>query len=166
MKIARLLGPLVLLPFAAPAAMLYKSVGPNGVVEFSDVPPPEHHMLVEERVLPSRPSIESAARSVQAGVANVASAAAAGMPYVLEDLEGAVARANAQLDLAEHALAEALRSMGSPLQGMHLKSAPGAGPESARIEFYRRNVQLARQNLLEILHARTSTPDVTSLASR
>jgi hypothetical protein len=164
MKLARALSLiLVLLPFTASATMLYKSVGPTGVVEFSDVPPGERNVVLEQRPVPSHDApLGAAARSV----ANVASAAAAGLPYVIEDMEGAVSRANAQLDLAEHALAEALRSLGSPLQGMHLKAGTLGSTESARIEFYRRNVQAARQNLLDVLHARPSAPQVATLASR
>jgi hypothetical protein len=61
-----------------------------------------------------------------------------------------VARANAQLDLAEHALAEARRTVneGDPLR---LVSTRMSRPDSERIDFYKRNVVVARQTLFEVL---------------
>jgi hypothetical protein len=72
-------------------------------------------------------------------------------------------RANAQVDLAEHALALARRSMWSELEGLRLNTHRATASEVERVEFYKRGVVAARQNLLEALRAR-STPTV--LASR
>jgi len=134
---------LVAASLGARAAVLYKSVSPDGVVEFSDILPDKNRLV--DRVQLS-----------QDGIPTTTPHAAPGPPTdPVVDMDGAVASASAQLDLAEHALAEALRALGSPLQGMHLKAGTLGSAETARIDFYRRNVQLARQNLLEVLHART-----------
>jgi hypothetical protein len=139
----------LLAPASGTCAMLYKSIGPNGVVEFSDVPPTDRSVVVESR--PIGQPREA-----------VASANPDGMP-LYED--GALARANAQLDLAEHALAEALRAIGSPLQGLRLSASRASPADLKRIDFFRRNVQLARANLLEVLRARQA-PEPQAIASR
>jgi len=142
---------LMLLPSAASAAVLYKSVAANGVVEFSDTPPEGKSAVVIQTGASSRASTSS----------TVASAGADGMP-IYED--GALARANAELDLAEHALAEALRAIGSPLMGLRLSTGRATAAELQRIDFFRRNVQLARTNLLEVMRNRAA--GVTRVASR
>lgn len=142
---------LTLVPSAASATVLYKSVGANGVVEFSDTPPEGKPSTIIQS--------GSSTRSSAAGTAGAAGSA--GMP-IYED--GALARANAELDLAEHALAEALRAIGSPLAGLRLSTGRATAADLQRIAFYRRNVQLARTNLLEMLHARG--PALTTVASR
>jgi hypothetical protein len=136
---------LAALPSAAMSAVLYKSIGPNGVVEFSDVPPTDRSQVVESRLMGSRSQ----------GALQLASADAGGLP--IYDNSGALARANAELDLAEHALAGALRSIGSPLAGLHLSAGRATSSDLQRIDFFRRNVQLARANLLELTRGR-STP--------
>jgi len=142
---------LMLVPSAASAAVLYKSVGANGVVEFSDTPPEGKSVLIESHTLG-----RAASPAVPAG------AGSDGMP-IYED-SGALARANAELDLAEHALAEALRAIGSPLASLRLSAGRATAAELQRVDFYRRNVQLARTNLLEIMRNRASGP--TTVASR
>jgi len=150
----------------AQATVLYKSISPKGVVEFSDVPPADRSIVVEQRALPSRAS-PAPASDLPPREGNLD-----GLPYVIEDGAGALARANAQLDLAEHALAEALRSLGSPLQDMRLKTRVTAAAGAARIDFFRRNVQAARENLINVLKAQaTAAPTtvaetVSPLASR
>jgi len=142
---------LLLLPGSAFATVLYKSVAANGVVEFSDTPPEgKAAVVIESRSLGRNgPSVDTA------------SAGNDGMP-IYEDR--ALARANAELDLAEHALAEALRAIGSPLTGLRLSAGRATAGELQRIDFYRRNVQLARTNLLEALRNRSA--GLTTLASR
>src|SRR4051794_5455820 len=83
----------------AQAAMLYKSIGPNGTVMFSDTPPPGDARLVEQREIGS----PSASWSSLQGATGFDLAAQ------LLDADGAISRANAQVDQAEHALAEARR---------------------------------------------------------
>jgi hypothetical protein len=138
------------------------------VVEFSDVPPSDRNVVLEQRAVASRP-LPPAASDLPPREGNMA-----GLPYAIEDASGALARANAQLDLAEHALAEALRSLGSPLQDMRLKTRATAIAGTARIDFFRRNVQAARENLVNVLRAQATalqapTPvasAVSPLASR
>jgi len=141
---------LALLPSGTLAAVLYKSIGPNGVIEFSDRPPEANAVVIESRPL-----------GQHTAATNMVSAQADGAP-IYEDT--ALARANAQLDLAEHALAEALRAIGSPLAGLRLATGRATAAELQRIDFYRRNVQLARTNLLEVLRSRS--PGITTVASR
>jgi hypothetical protein len=155
------LAALVAAPCMAPAAVLYKSISPTGVVEFSDVPPSDRSVIVEARAVGSLASTAPAAASdlpPRGGTLD-------GLPYVVEDAGGALARANAQLDLAEHALAEALRSLGSPLQDMRLKTQAAGSSNAARIDFFRRNVQAARDNLMNVLRAQAAGSSPT-LASR
>jgi hypothetical protein len=145
----------LLAPASAMSAVLYKSIGPNGVVEFSDVPPSDgNSRVVATGVLASSASSAGSIPGEPAAAPN-----GDGMP-MYED--GALARANAQLDLAEHALAEALRAIGSPLTGMRLSAHRPTPADSQRIDFFRRNVQLARTNLMELLHARQPATTVAS----
>jgi Domain of unknown function (DUF4124) len=125
----------------AGAALLYKSVGPNGVLQFSDLPPEKGE--VAERI-----RIPDATGSS----ATVTAAAEAGMPR--EDpaeTDAAVARANARLDLAEHALAEARHTVVGDYDPLRLVAAPVSRPDTARLDFYKRDVLVARQMLLEVL---------------
>lgn len=152
-------------PCAASATVLYKSISPKGVIEFSDVPPSDRSVVVEQRAVPSRAVPAVVASDLPPREGNLD-----GLPYVIDD--GALTRANAQLDLAEHALAEALRSMGSTLQNMRLKGNAAGAANAARVDFFRRNVQAARENLMNVLKAQaTALPAVAStpvppLASR
>src|SRR5258706_6372956 len=80
---------------AAKASVMYKSVSPAGVVEFSDTHPDDRQVV--ERIV---------------GLSDGAT------PRRDEEswrkLDDAVVRANAQVDLAEHALALARNSAASP----------------------------------------------------
>jgi hypothetical protein len=143
---------LMALPCSAMSAVLYKSINANGVVEFSDTPPADPSAVVEARPIGVHVADASTPRSADV---------AAGSP-VYED--GTLARANAQLDLAEHALAEALRAIGSPMQGLRLSAARPSAADAQRIDFFRHNVLLARQNLMEALRSRPVMLD--AIASR
>jgi hypothetical protein len=133
------------------AATLYKSISPTGVVQFSDTPPADDAVIVERRPIGRNAT------------------AADGLPQVVQgalrvDADDALARANEQVDQAEHALAMARRSTWSPLDGLRLTSARTTASDVERVEFYKRGVLLARQNLLDVLRQRTSPP--VQLASR
>ena len=153
-------------PLMAQATVLYKSISPKGVVEFSDVPPSDRSVVVEQRGSPAR-ATATAASDLPPRQGNLD-----GLPYVIEDAGGALVRANAQLDLAEHALAEALRTMGSTLQNMRLKGRAAGDSGNARIDFFRRNVQAARENLINVLRVQAPAAPtavaatVSPLASR
>jgi hypothetical protein len=134
----------------AHALVLYKSVGPNGVVEFSDVPPSGEAKIIEQRNLRSAPS---------SGMPESAPLRPASMETLITDDE--VARATTQVDLAEHALALARRGVWSPVEGLRLNGPSRTASDEQRIEFYKRNVLAARQQLLETLKQR-----FTAVASR
>jgi hypothetical protein len=154
----RLLLLLVAATLAAPADanVLYKSIAPNGVVQFSDTPPDGDAKIVEQRDLaaPERAAVETAP-------VHVAS---------IETLMGddAVARATAQVDLAEHALALARRGVWSPNEGVHLRGPARSAADESRIEYYKRGVLAARQTLLEVIKQRlaAATTSATTVASR
>lgn len=120
------------------AGMLYKSVGPNGTITFSDVPP-----AGDARILEQRPISSGAERP--GGLA-----ASAIDPAQLIDSDAALARANSQVDVAEHALALARRNVWSPGDGLKLVSRRASRTDEERIEFYKRNVLAARQSLMEL----------------
>ena len=146
MKTAALLCTAVALALtgAAHANILYKSVSPNGVVMFSDSPP------------------EGAGRVeviTMAGTSgNAPAIGASRMPVSrLDELvssDDALARANARVDQAEAALAQARRGLWSPRDGLQLVSHNG-NSSAREVDSFKRDVLLARQNLLETLQART-----------
>ncbi|MDQ3028314.1 MAG: DUF4124 domain-containing protein [Pseudomonadota bacterium] len=127
---------------SAQAGMLYKSVNPNGAIMFSDVPPAGDARILEQRPISSG---GGSGAPVQAGV-DVATQ--------LIESDAAVARANAQVDLAEHALALARRDVWTPRDGLKLVSSRPSRVDEERIEFYKRNVLAARQSLMELLRDR------------
>jgi hypothetical protein len=135
----------------AAAGMLYKSVGPNGVIQFSDTPPSDSSLVLERRPIETLTSVTAASHSNGVAVSQSL------------DADESIARANAQVDLAEHALALARRSIWSELDGLRLATHRATVSDVERVEFYKRGVLAARQNLMEVLHLR-GTPTV--LASR
>lgn len=134
---------LALLPATAAGAVLYKSIAPNGTVTFSDVPPAGNARLVEQRAIPD-------GRGADAGMPRVVG----GSPEALLDADGAIARANSQVDLAEHALALARRELWSPREGLRLASRRMTRADEERVDFYKKNLRIARQQLMELLRER------------
>ena len=135
----RALGALLAASIAAPAsaAVLYRSVSPEGTVQFSDIPP-EKAQRVERLEYP-----DSGGRAP-------AIASGASREEQLRDMDGAVARASAQVDLAEHALALARR----PLWGddpLRFGGARRTRADIERVEFYQKGVRIARQTLTDVL---------------
>lgn len=126
----------------ADAGILYKSVGPNGTIMFSDVPPGGDARILEQRPLSPGSS------STPAPSAN------GGDLVQLIDSDAALSRANMQFDLAERALAVARRDMWAQGDGLKLVSRRASRSDEERIEFYKRNVVAARQALMEILRER------------
>ena len=149
MENARLIAATLALALAATpvgAGTLYKSVGPDGVIQFSDVPPGDAAKLIEQRSIESLTSVTAAAHP--AGVVNAAQ---------LLEADAAVARANEQVDMAEHALALARRSMWSELEGLKMAPRRVSATDVGRVEFYKRGVLVARQNLLDVLRERSTS---------
>lgn len=133
---------LALLPATAGGAALYKSIAPNGTVTFSDMPPAGDARIVEQRMVPE-------GRAAEAGMPRVIGGA-----EPLLDVDGAIARANAQVDLAEHALAVARRELWSPREGLRLASRRMTRADEERVEFYKKNLRIARQQLMDLLRER------------
>ena len=135
-----------LLPLAAQANVLYKSVDAKGTVTFSDVPPDTGARILETRQIGS------------SGLPSVQPATPPSMPMgdPLSELEqdAALARANAQLDQAERALAMARRDLWSPREGLRLVDSRMTSMDEARVEFFKRNVAAARHYLLDLLRER------------
>lgn len=76
-----------------------------------------------------------------------------GMPYYeLAESDGPVARANMQVDLAEHSLALARQGLWSPHDGLHLVAARMTQGDKQRVAFYKKGVLVARQQLMDSLH--------------
>ncbi|MGZ5034125.1 MAG: DUF4124 domain-containing protein [Usitatibacter sp.] len=128
--VAFLLAGTVALP-AAPG-VLYKAIGADGTIIFTDVPPPADARIVEQRRTP---------------------AAASTSPAVLDDDE-AVARANDRVDLAEHAFALARQGLWSPADGLRMSAARRSRGDDERVSFYERDVRRARAQLLDLLRER------------
>jgi hypothetical protein len=140
----------------ADATVLYKSIGPNGVIQFSDTPP-ESGVVVETRIVDGRSDGAPVVGTMDGlglfGFENPLELAADN-GLALDD---ALAKANAQVDLAEHALALARSSAWTRREGLRLQTWHRAQGEDARIDFYERNLAAARANLLALLN-RGRTP--------
>lgn len=134
---------IVLMPATALGAVLYKSVAPNGTVIFSDVPPPPGARLVEQIV------VTEGRATADAGLPRVVGGAG---PMLVSD--DAIAQANEQLDLAEHALALARRELWSPREGLRLGTRRMTRGDEERVEYYKKNVRIARRYLMELLQER------------
>jgi hypothetical protein len=136
-----------LLALPADAAVLYKSVSPEGVVQFSDLPPEKGRIIDRINITDSgTPSV------APPGTPGIAMGPAMSEEQ-LRAADAAVARASAQVDLAEHALAVARRSVWSEPEPTRLTAITARMTRSdiERIEFYKKNVLVARQTLLEVL---------------
>ncbi|HYC38556.1 MAG TPA: DUF4124 domain-containing protein [Usitatibacter sp.] len=133
-------------PAAAQGNVLYKSVDAKGVITFSDVPPPATSRILEERALPS-----IGKGSVQASL-HPPPEHPPGPTFF--DGDAALAKANARLDEAERALAEARRHAGSPLEAMRMQHTRLTPDVDARLEREKANVKVARQALLELMRER------------
>lgn len=130
----------------AGADILYKSVDANGAVMFSDTPPSNGARIVEQRVIsnPYSPASPAAA----------APASSLDQVYELIDADAALARANARVDQAEHALALARNGAAARTEGLRLATARPTAADDERIEFYKRDLKIARRELVEILRSR------------
>ena len=126
------------------AAILYKSVSPHGVIEFSDTPPESGTIL--ERIPVRRPgdppdSPSALYDALPAPRNNPTSRAADAM----------IEKANANLDLAEHALAMARQGRWFDEDPTHLATPKMTKADLARVAFYHKSVLDARQNLMQAL---------------
>ena len=127
------------LTLPASAGGLYKVIDADGAVGFTDVPPPSDARIV-----------------VQIPLGGTTGAATTpGMPhYEIAESDEAVIRANALVDLAEHALALARQGLQSPSDGLRLVAARMTQGDEERVAFYKKGVQAARQQLMDLLRER------------
>ena len=136
-----------LVPAIAGANTLYKSVDANGVVMFSDTPPPEGARILEERALPS----SNASPPAEPSFANP-------VPVQVEqlfDYDTAIARASEQVDQAERALALARRDLWSPHEGLRLATTRvGTLAADQRLAPYHKDLKIARRHLAELVRER------------
>jgi hypothetical protein len=134
-----------LAPSLAHPGVLYKSVDANGVITFSDTPPAGARIL-EEKVLSSSGAGEPQVTST------VTRAFVNAEQMLLLDPE--IAHANGNVDLAERELAAARRALCPPFEGARLKPTRLSLGDDARLEPYRKNLKIARQQLAEVLRDR------------
>jgi hypothetical protein len=124
------------------ASVLYKSVDSNGTIVFSDLPPKDTRD-VQKLQLPDGSSGPPRALLAQAQAPT--------SEEKLREMDAAVQRASAQVDVAEHALAVARRSVWSEPEPGKLTTARMTHADSDRIEFAKQGVKIARLALCELL---------------
>ncbi len=141
---------LTLLAFAMPAgaATLYRSVDPKGVIQFSDVPPPPGVEAKTLMVPESSAAVPGASRE-----ANIVAAAPLAEEKLRSDDE-AVLRASMQVDLAEHALAVARRPLWDVADPKRLGGPHRTRADGDRLDYYRKNLKVAQQQLADVLRTR------------
>ena len=130
------------LQLPAGAGVLYKSVDRDGRVTFSDVP-------VDGAVTTQR--IESS-ESAKSAVGNENSPIYLALAEVSNE---AVARANAQMDNAEHAYALARQQHVGSHDPLSLANPTRTRADRQRLDFFKRDVLDARKTLLRALQQRS-----------
>jgi hypothetical protein len=129
----------------AQAGILYKSIAPDGSVMFSDMPPAGNARLVETRIIGDRGPAQQQARAAAMAINDAERQFAS---------DEAIARANAQLDQAEHDLAAARRDTWSPRDGLGMVPTRFTAEADQRIRVYRAAALAARQALMDLLRER------------
>lgn len=137
----------------AQATILYKSIAANGVIQFSDTPPENAH-VVEARRIAEPPR---AGQTFASGGSGLIEAFENPLQTVADGTENdaPLARANAQVDLAEHALALARRDLWRQIEGLRLQATERSRMDEERIAFYRKSLAAARSNLMAALRQRS-----------
>src|SRR5207237_2312538 len=74
--------------------------------------------------------------------------------YGIMDSDAALAHANASVDQAEHPLALPRNGAASRFEGLKLATTRNTDTDSARIDFYKRDLRVARRALLELVSER------------
>ena len=131
----------IVLQLPATAGVLYKSIDREGRITFSDTP--VDGAVTQQRIETS----DSAKPRVGTDAAPIYLALA-------ELNDEAVARANAKVDMAEHALAEARRLTLGEDDPLALGRARLSRVDAQRLDGYKRDVADARKNLLRALQLR------------
>jgi hypothetical protein len=169
MVTTRLVAAALVLAVAMPAGagVLYKSIAPDGSVMFSDMPPQQGvARLVETRIFNDRGAAQQP-RNATIAMADTER---------LLTTDEAIARANAQLDQAEHDLAVARRDTWSPRDGIGMTPTRFTVADEQRVRVYRTAALAARQALMDLIRERRlaaitnppepGSPYVVSLVSR
>jgi hypothetical protein len=152
---------LALLAAGAHAGMLYKSIGPDGVVQFSDTPPKDG-VIVDQRPT----SVVAPLAPWPAAPGSAAFSGASSNPLLAlgdgsaDDAE--LALANTKVDLAEHALALARHGLEEDTARIRLDEPTRTRTDDDRIAFYEHDLKLARDNLLGILKSRRAAITVAA----
>ena len=141
------------LVFPADAGMLYKSVDANGTVMFSDVPPPAGAKILQARAISSSP-VELSSAGAPYPLSPNAPVNELERVYGLLDSDAALAEANARVDQAERGLAMARRGAASRYEGLRLVSTRSTTADNERVEFYKRDLRLARRALIDLIKER------------
>ncbi|HSJ95898.1 MAG TPA: DUF4124 domain-containing protein [Myxococcota bacterium] len=126
----------------AHGSVLYKSVDPSGTIVFSDRPPRGDARLIEARPLERDGAVPGTLPTAME------------MAFELIDQDAALAHANAEVDLAEHALALARRDLWSVRDGLRLDASSRTEEDALRVDYYRQQVHQARRALLQRLRER------------
>ena len=145
MKRAILFATLAAFAFPAGAAVLYKTVDEKGVVTFSDLPPAQNTEAKRIQVPESSSATPGSVRSLDV---------LAGAPTAEERIrmsDEAVQRASMQVDMAEHALAVARRPLWEIADPMKLTGAKVSRTDQEKLDFYRKNLKVAQQQLSDVL---------------
>ena len=137
---------------AVSAAVLYKSIGPNGVTEFSDRPP-ETGRIVAAIPLDST-------NNVPALVTSEPDPSAA--PSATD---AAVERASAKVDLAEHALAEARRPVWTQPDVLRIGTPRMTRADRDRIDWYQKDLHKARLALADAMRRKLKAETAVTLTA-
>ena len=143
----RILAILIVLGLQLPAGagVLYKSVDSNGRITFSDVPP-------DGAVTVQRIATSDSGK----GAVGVTDEGSSPVYLALAEMSNeAVARASAQLDIAEHAYALARQQVNGDHDPLSLVGHSRARADRQRLEFYNRDVREARKALMRALQNRS-----------
>ena len=127
----------------ASAGTLYKSVAQDGSLIFSDVPPPAGAKIIEQKVIAVNGALKDATDN--------AATRAMGALQDMFDGDGALSKANADVDMAEHALALARRDLWSVRDGLRIKPTAKTAEDDKRLEYFKKNLLAARQALLDLV---------------
>jgi len=141
------------------AAVLYKTVDEKGVVTFSDLPPGKG-VEAKRLVMPeSSAAVPGALRSADA--TPVAPVTPMEETYLGDE---AVRRASLQVDMAEHALAVARRPLWEVADPMKLTGPQRTRADQERIDFYQKNLRIAKQELADLLRGKLRAESRTMTA--
>ena len=131
------------LALPAPSSVLYRSIGRDGTVTFSDAP-------IDNAVTVQRIEMSDS------GNPAVAAAPTPQRSALADALDESIARANAKVDLAEHALALARQAIAISADPLLIGVPRLSRDEAQRIEFFKRDVRDARRELMYALQRRSS----------